>query len=156
VEDKVKKIVFFSILAIGLASGLFAQEIQRLTFTDMRSDGTIIGTVTVNAIFLTWKQHNISLENGMQITYGREYIKGEWTPWELMQREPAYVLTLRQIYDGLLRQYNITPRASVRLYFQGIQFIRIMTIPSGRSSPMWWSDDGRSFNIMFETWAIIP
>ena len=151
-----KKIFITLILSICFTFGIYAQQIERLTFTDMRSDGTIIGNVTVNAVFMAWTQQRTSIENGMQVLYERVHLPNDkWSDWELQGREPAR-FTLRQTYDVLLRQYNITPRASVRLHTQGLQAVRIMTIPDGRGSPMWWSDDGRSFNVMYEFWAIIP
>ena len=50
-----KKMFAVLFLSLCITAGLFAQQIQRLTFTDMRSDGTIIGTVTVNAFFMVMR-----------------------------------------------------------------------------------------------------
>jgi len=154
-----KKVLFVTlVLSVTLTAGVFAQEIERLTFTERRSDGTIVGNVTVNAIFMGWSQQRVTIENGMQIIRESVNILGsnEWSPWEIMQRAPAHVPTLRQMYDLLLGEYNRYPRSAVRLHMQGIQAVRIMTIRSGSSSPMWWSDDGKSFNALYEFWAIMP
>jgi hypothetical protein len=56
----------------------------------------------------------------------------------------------------MLSVYNMYPRVGVRLHMPGGQAVRIATIPNGRSSPMWWSEDGRSFNVLYEFWAIMP
>jgi hypothetical protein len=123
----------------------------------MRSDGTIIGTVTVNAIFLAYSQHRISIENTFQVTHSSTYVNDVWSNWELVDRQPLQVPTLRLLYDVVLREYNKNPRSSVRLHYQdGVQLVRIATIPNGKSSPMWWSEDGRSINIFYENWMIIP
>jgi len=152
----IKKVFFTLILSLSIILGISAQQIERLTFTDMRSDGTIIGNVTVNAVFMAWTQQRVSVENGMQVLRERVHLPNDrWADWEVMERSPAR-LTISQTYDVLLRQFNRTPRASVRLHTQGIQAVRIMTIPDGRGSPLWWSEDGRSFNVMYEFWAIIP
>jgi hypothetical protein len=154
-----KRLVITLVLIVSSMTGAFAQQTQRLTFTDMRSDGTIIGDVTVNAVFMGWTQQRISIENGMTVTRESVNIYGsnEWSPWEIMRREPPLGPTLRQEYDMILRQYNRTPRAAVRIHLQGgVQAVRIATIPNNASSPMWWSEDGRSFNILNEVWAIVP
>ncbi|MDR0473568.1 MAG: hypothetical protein LBH43_07860 [Treponema sp.] len=152
-----KRIFTVLVLVASINCVISAQEIERLTFTERRSDGTIVGNVTVNAVFMGWSQQRVTIENGMQITQESFNIRGsnEWSPWEIMQRAPAYMPTLRQMYDLLLGEYNRHPRSAIRLHMQGIQGVRIMTIRSGSSSPMWWSDDGKSFNVLYEFWAII-
>lgn len=152
-----RKILFVTlVLSVYLSINGFSQEIQRLTFTDRRADGVIIGNVTVNAVFMAWTQQRVSIENGMQVINERVYINGAWQAWELMGREPSHVSTIRQHYDIIMAEYQRYPRGAVRLYKQGIQGIRIMAIPDGRSSPLWWSEDGRSYNVMYEFWAIAP
>ena len=49
-----KKIFITLVLSVNITISVFAQQTQRLTFTDMRADGTIIGTVTVNAVYTVW------------------------------------------------------------------------------------------------------
>jgi hypothetical protein len=153
-----KKIVFtVLVLTIGINCGIFAQEIQRLTFEDRRSDGVIVGTVTVNAVFLAWSQQRVSIENNLQVYRERGSQDGiVWSDWQVMSREPTHVPTLRQLYDVLLGEYNRHPRSAVRLNMQGRQAVRIPTIPEGRSSPFWWTEDGKSFNILYEFWVIMP
>ena len=152
-----KKIFLTLIIGLNIVFVGFSQEIQKLTFLDMRSNGTIIGNVTVNAVFMFWSQQRVSIENGMQIRRESLNINGEWSPWEIMGREPAIVPTIRQAYDLTMQEYNRYPRAAVRINMQeGIQAVRIMSIPYNRSSPLWWSDDGKSFNIFCEVWAIMP
>jgi len=148
-------IIIISLLFVNL---IFAQEIERLTFTDMRSDGTIIGTVTVNAIFITWTQQRFFIENGMQVTRESVYLVDldDWSPWEIVDRRPSYALTLMQIYNMGQSQYNRAPRGATRIHTQGVQAVRIMVIPEGRSSPLWWTEDGMSYNILYEVWAILP
>ena len=154
-----KKILFISVFNLLLVSTVFSVDIQRLTFTDMRSDGTIIGSVTVNAVFLGWSQQEVTREGNFRVIRERVYLANgsEWSPWELVTREPAPVLTLRQEFDMLLREYNLFPRASIRIrHASGGQAVKIMDIPSGRSSPIWWRDDGRAFFAFCRVYAIIP
>ena len=146
------------LLSILVSGRLLSQEIEKLTFVERRSDGPIIGTVTVDAIFAYYSMHNVFLDGNFQVVLESVRLQdGQWSEWEVMERSPARILSLSLIYDILLREYNMAPRSTVRRAFQyGFQTVRIMTIPSGRSSPMWWSEDGRSFNIFFEFWAIAP
>ena len=151
------KVFSMFIFFIHITIGSYAYEMEYLTFTEMRPDGRIIGDVTVVAIFMGWTQQRISMENGFEVTNERTYANDKWSDWQFMRRQPASVPTLRQLYEIFLRQYSDYPRASMRINsHSGLQAVRIMTRRSGGSSPMWWSDDGRSFNILFEVWAIVP
>jgi len=151
-----KKLMVLLILLLTISVNTFAQKIERLTFSEMRADGTIIGTVTVNAIFMTWTQQRITIENGMQVFRESVYINNEWTPFEIAGREPPQLPTIRQVYNLMLQHYSNYPRSSRRVNISGVQAVRIMTIPSNKSSPIWWSDDGKSFNIFYEVWGIVP
>lgn len=151
-----KKIFMVLILIISINSGIFAQQTERLTFTEISSDGTIIGTVTVNAAFAGFLQKWVSIENNMQVVRESAYTNanGVWSDWGPKKKEPAILPTIRQIFDSILRDYHRYPRGAVRWYLKGIPFVNIMTIPDGRISPLWWNDDGKSFFIMYEVWAI--
>ena len=149
----------FLVLAfiMSITLGSYAFEIERLTFLDARPDGSIIGTVTVNAVFMGYSQQRISIEGNQQIIHESVLQpNGQWTDWQIMERAPAR-LTLRQMYDHMVMDYSRYPRMSRRIQAQGgFQAVRIASIPTGRSSPIWWSDDGRSFNVFYEFWAILP
>jgi len=157
-----KKIVFLLVLSLCFTFKIFSQQIERLTFTELGLDGKIIGTVTVNAVFLGWNQQRISIENGFQVI--RESVclaewadKKRWSDWELVGREPSRVSTIRQLYDIALSGYIKHPRAAIRMYYDGgFQAIRLMTIPNGQASPVWWSEDGKSFYVFYEAWIIVP
>lgn len=152
-----KKYLVVFILVSCVTFGTFAQQTEKLTFVDRRSDGTIIGPVTVNAIFISWNMQKVSIENNLQVIRESVYNNNTWSDWQIVGREPARVSSIRQLYDIILGEYNRYPRSATRLNMQnGIQAVRLMSIPTGRSSPMWWNDDGRSFNVMYEFWAIIP
>ena len=154
-----KKNILVLVFLMGITLGSYAFEIERLTFLDSRPDGSIIGTVTVNAVFMAYSQQRISIEGNQQII--RESVlqpNGQWTDWQVMERAPQIGnLSLRQIYDNYVLAYSRHPRMSRRIQMQeGLQAVRILSIPTGRSSPIWWSDDGRSFNVYYEFWAILP
>jgi hypothetical protein len=151
------KIIVALVLIFSINCGILSQEIERLTFFELKPDGTIVGTVTVDAIFVGWEQHKISHEGGFQVTRISTNFTGEWSPWELGRREPANASSIRQLHDVLLRELTRNPRSSVRIQHRsGIQVVRIAIIRSGSSSQRWWSEDGRSFNILYEVWAIGP
>jgi hypothetical protein len=152
-----KRIFTVLILLTSINCGTFAQEVEKLTFVERRTDGTITGTVTVDAIFVYMEQHKISIEGGLQVTYSSAYYKDEWSDWELVSRQPAMTPTIRQLYDIGVKEWTKNPRASVRINMgNGIQAVRIGSIPKGKSTPFWWSDDGKSFYIFFEVYAIMP
>ena len=94
----------------------------------------------------------------MQVTRESASIAGsnEWSPWEIIKREPPVYPTLRQIYDLVQQVYNRFPRSSVRVNFQGVHVVRIWSIPNNRSSPLWWNDDGGSFFSFYEIYIIEP
>ena len=149
--------LIFVFLCLNITYGLFAQQIEKLTFTDRRSDGTIVGSVTVNAIHAGWSLQEVSLENNLQVIYESFNLTGEWSDWQLVGKSPAPVSTILQLYNIVLGEYNRYPRSSVRVNIgNGLQAVRIASIPKGRSSPMWWNDDGRSFFTFYEFWTIVP
>lgn len=151
-----KKNLFITLFCV-VSIGLSAQQIQKLTFTDISLSGRSHGTVTVDAVFVGWTQAQISIENGFQVFYERENVNNEWHPWTFKGRQPAIFATTRQFYDNYLHEYNKDSRAAVRLNFQdGFQVVKIMTIPKGRASPLWWSEDGLSFYVLYEAWLIVP
>jgi len=153
-----KKLLMVLLLTFSFTGVVYTQKTERLTFTEFRSDGTLIGNVTVNAVFIGWSQQNVSLEGNLVVTYERGCLKGssDWSEWELMSKQPSLFPSLRAIYDFLLREYNVRPRGAIRAYMENVQTVRILTIPNGYTSPYWWSKDGRSYNVMYEFWAIVP
>jgi hypothetical protein len=154
-----KKLLIVLLLIFSFTGGVYAQKLEKLSFTEYRSDGTLIGNVTVNAIFIGWSQQNISLEGNLLVIYERYCTKGssDWTDWELTSKQPRLTpLSLSEIYNIRLRAFSVRPREAIRSYIDNVQVVRIPTIPNRQSSPYSWSKDGMSFNVMYEIWAIIP
>ena len=153
-----KKLLMVILLTFSFTGGVYAQKTEKLSFTEFRSDGTLIGNVTVNAIFIGWSQQNVSQEGDFTIINESVCLKGssDWSKWELMSKQPSLLPSLRAIYDFMLREYNVRPRGAIRAYIENGQMVRILTIPNGHTSPYWWSKDGRSYNVMYEIWAIMP
>ena len=151
-------VIFLVVVKVGFALDL---NIERLTFTESRPDGTIIGTVTVDAIFAGFVQQNIAMEGNLQVIRERQFINvdvggdGQWSDWEVTRRFPP-IEPILQLYFRLLREWSMNPRIAARIHFSVFQAVRIATIPDGRSSPFWWSNDGRSFYTLTELWVIAP
>jgi len=147
------------LLTFSFTGGVYAQKTEKLTFTELRPDGTLIGNVTVNAVFLGWSQQNVSLEGNLLVLYERYYTKNssDWTDWGLSSKQPRLEpLSLSEIYYIRLKAYSVRPREAIRGYIDNVQVVRILTIPDRQSSPYSWSKDGMSFYVMYELWAIIP
>jgi len=153
-----KKYLFIFVLMLMPVLFIYSQNVERLTFTELRPDGTLIGNVTVNAVFIGWSQQNVSLEGNLLVIYERYYQKGssDWSDWKLSSKQPSLIPSLRALYDTTLNIYINQPRGAIRANLNNVQVVRIMTIPNGNSSPCWWSNDGRSYNVMYENWAIKP
>jgi len=156
-----KKIVFLLALSLCFTFEIFSQQKQKLTFTDLREDGSIIGTVTVNAVFFSWNQQRISIENGLLVTRERVYLAewgkdGVWSDWELMAKQPSQGYSISRFFYAAQDLYIKHPRGVMRMYFNGYQAIRLMTIPNGYTSPIWWGEDGNSFYAFYKSYVIIP
>lgn len=151
-----KKCFLLGFFCLMSASALFSQEVRRITYTEMRPDGTIGRTVTVDAVFLGWRQERFTLEGNLLVTHSTIRLVGsdEWTAWELAGRQPAGT-TLRHMFDEGLRQHSLHPRSSMIFPMSGVQTIRIRTTPDGRPSPMWWRDDGRAFYIFNRLYMLL-
>ena len=81
----------------------------------------------------------------------------KWDPWEITERKPASISSINLLFDLDLRDYSRYPRLSCRTYMEdGFQIVTIPSIPVGKSSPFWWSVDGRAYNIFSELWVIVP
>jgi len=151
-----KKIFAAFILAINIVSGMFAQEIQRLTFMEKDPGGTM-RTVTVNAVFAGYQMNSLRLEGNLLVTRQRFFLKddNQWSDWGIAEREPARI-SLPEIYDGLHAVYRRYPRLAARVNLgDGVQSVNIADIPIGRSSPIWWGEDGRSIYIHRQVWVIV-
>ena len=150
-----KKFFVVMILAAGFAVEVFAQQVQRVTYTEMRPDGTVGRTVTVDAVFIDWLQQRFTLEGNFLVVHSTiRPVDGEWSAWELSSRQPTST-TLRHLFDEAVRHHSSHPRSSLIFPIRGTQTIRIRTTPDGHSSPMWWRNDGRAFYIFFRRYAIL-
>jgi len=144
----------FSLISISL----FSQQTERITYQELRADGTYVRDITVNAIFMGWGQRELSLDGNFLVTYEctRLINEYEWSDWHLVGRQPAFYSTLRGNYDNLLRQYSQYPRFGIKIYYNGYEILVMASIPNGNSSPIWWRDDGRAFFIFQKMYLIVP
>jgi len=151
-----KKVFTALVLAVIFTRGIFAQQLERLTYEELKTDGTIGRTVTVEAYFLAWQQHEIFMEGNFLVTYSyMRLYNGDWGDRHFAQREPAMVPTLREQYTTLQQVYNLHPKMGMKLYLDnGLEVIRMLAIPTGHSSPFWWAETGRSFFTFFKLYAI--
>jgi len=159
-----KKIFVLFVLAVNITSGMFAQEIQRLTFTEKAPDGTF-RTVTVNAVFIGYGMDNLRIEGNFVVTRGRSLSQdnksqkfNQWSDWEILGRVPTRG-SLLEIYDTYNAIYDRYPRFSYpgRINMgDGYQAVKVMDIPIGHGSPLWWGEDGKSVNIYYKCWLIVP
>jgi len=134
---------------------VFAQQLERITYEEMRSDNSFGRTVTVDAYFLGWSQQEVFLEDGTQVIYESFCpVNGEWSDWELLGRMPTFAPTLRLAFDWTQRDYNSHPKAAKILYFNGMQTIRLLSIPNKQTSPIWWSQSGKSFYIFYKIYVL--
>jgi len=53
----------FTALVLCLTRGVFAQQLEKLTYEELKTDGTIGRTVTVEVYFLGWRQIAHSMED---------------------------------------------------------------------------------------------
>ena len=153
-----KKLVLALVLMVSVVGGIFAQQTERITIAELGPLGGVLRTMTVNAVRLTSGQQNLSLEGNFEVIYEStlDPNTGKWSDWEHMGRSPARFLTLRQYYDALQTDYLIFPNGTRFLYYNGLQTFRLSTIPNGKSSPIWWDEDGRSINMYFTWYVIVP
>ena len=152
-----KKYFLLGIFSLKLIVSLFAQQSERITYQELRPDDTY-RDITVNAIFMGWAQRQFYLEGNFLVTYEctRLINEDEWSDWHLVGRQPAYYSTLRGNYDNLLRSYYQYPRAGIKIYYDGHEIIVMPNIPKGKSSPIWWRDDGRAYFLFQEMYLIVP
>jgi len=152
----VKKIIFL-INFLLLIYFSHAQEIERITFQELRADGRYLRDITVNAIHIGWQQQNLSLEGNFQITYDTSNIFDQgWTEWRLAQRSPALITNIGELYRATLQAFSDYPRAGRIALVDGFEIIRMFSTPNRRTSPIWWAEDGKSFNVFFSLYAIVP
>jgi hypothetical protein len=151
-----KKLFMPLILAVTITSGIFAQQIERLTYEEFNA-GMVGRTVTVEAFFMGFLQNEVFLEGDLQVIYQCAHpYNGQWSDWKLLSKQPAIALTIRQTYEWLQKDYFLHPRAGSKVYINGVELVQIMAIPDGQSSPMWWSTNGRSFFVFYKLYAIKP
>jgi len=155
-----KKAFTILVLMVILTKGIFAQQLEkltleRLTYEELKTDGTIGRTVTVEAYFVGWEQRVTSMEGNYIVTYScARLYNGEWSDWEFSERTPAMLSTLNQYFWTLQRVYNLHPRAGVKYFYNGMETIKIWAIPDGKASPFWWAENGKSFFSFYKFYAI--
>ena len=153
-----KKYLLTLLLNIFVVSGINAQQTERITITELGPLGGALRTITVNAVRITSGQQNFSLEDNFEVIYEStlDPNTGKWSDWVQTSKSPARFLTLRQYYDALQTDFLAFPNGTRFLYMDGLQTFRLATIPRGKSSPIWWDEDGRSINYYFTWYVIVP
>jgi hypothetical protein len=153
-----KKPILIVILLLFSVISSFSQEIQRITYTDIGADGSQRISRTVNAIFMGWLQQEVKLEGNLQAVYMcfRPH-NGEWGDWELAERRPMQG-SLNFIYNTLLRDYTVLPKnvGTIMILPGGNTALKMVSIPTGNTSPFWWSTSGNSFFIFHNLYLIVP
>ena len=154
-DKKLLLVFLFLFSVVGLIS---AQQIERKTITELGPLGGALRTITVDVIRISSGQQNISLEGNFQVIYEAtlDPNTGRWTDWQLIGREPARFLTLRQYYEALQIDFLTFPNGTRFIQWEGLQVFRLSEIPRGRTSPIWWAEDGRSINNYFSWYIIVP
>ena len=136
---------------------LFSQNVEKITYLDIGADGTQRINRSVNAIFAGWLQMEIIQEGNLRAVYQAIcLVDGEWTDFELYERRPMQG-TLSQQYEALVRDYTLLPNVgSIIPIPGGFNALKMMSIPTGETKPMWWNTTGRSFFIFHRLYMIIP
>ena len=151
-----KIIITALVLLVSINSGIFAQNFQRVTYTELRADGSYVGTRTVEAVLLGWSQQRITIEGNYIVTYQAFCpVDGNWSNWELSERQPAR-FTLNQIYDSFRETYSRYPNMGTIFNINSNKALYIFDIPSGKSVPYWWDTDGRSVCTFRKVYGIKP
>ena len=151
-----KRIFLFGIFCLMSVSILFAQQIERKTIQILRPGGGVERTITVNAVFAAFGEQRITRDGNLEVVHERAFLNGQWTAWELVQRAPALQPTLRQLFDELSRDWSFFPNGVRIHHIAGNQFFRFAVIYDGRSSPFWWSQDGRAIYSSHALYMIVP
>lgn len=151
-----KRIFLFGIFCLMSVSILFAQQIERKTIQIMRPGGGVERTITVNAVFFAYGEQRITREGDFEVVHERGFRNGQWTTWELVRRAPPLLPTLRQHFDELSRDWSLFPNGTRILHSGGVQVFRLGVIFDRRSSPFWWSQDGRAIHTSFAWYMIVP
>ena len=143
----------FSLISISL----FAQQTERITYQELRANGTY-RDITVNAIFMGWAHREFSLDGNFLVTYQCDRLTNEdkWSDWRLVERQPSPYSTLRGYYDFLIRSYFQYPRLGIKSYYNEYEILAMPSIPNGRSSPIWWREDGRAIFLFQKMYLIVP
>jgi hypothetical protein len=143
------------ILVALIAMGIDAQEVKRITITELSPLGEPLRTITVNAIYVSTGRISLSLEGGFEVmresTFDQQ--SGRWSNWQVISRSPANFSDIRTYFNQLHREIIAIPNGTRFFHVNGFRMFRIATIPIGRSSAIWWSDDGRSIITNYE-WYI--
>jgi hypothetical protein len=143
-------------LFIVAVMGLFGQNFERVTYIELKPDGTYVGTRTVEAALLGWSQQQFTIEGNFIVTYSTLcLVGGNWSNWELAERQPARY-SLNDIYDSFIETYSRYPNMGTIYNINNNRVLYIFDIPSGNSRPFWWSTDGRSIFTFRKVYGIKP
>jgi hypothetical protein len=152
-----KKKVFTALfLAVSMTNGIYAQQLEKLTYEEFRTDGTYGRFITVEAIFAGWLIQQIFMEGNYEVTYQcfRPYNEDKWSDWEFAQKKPAMVSSLLLQYQLLQKGYNLHPKSGMKFYLGYAEAIKMWDIHDRAASPFRWAEDGKSFFIYYKLYLI--
>jgi len=153
-----KKWLLVLVLTVFVIVGISAQQIVKKTITELGPLGGALRTITVNAVYMTSGQQSLSLEGEFEVI--RETTldpsTGQWSPWEVKQKSPARFANIRTYYEHFQMDNTAYPNGTRILHIDDLQVFRLPAIPRGHSSPIWWSEDGKSVYLFFEWYRIVP
>lgn len=142
--------LFFMVTSVMF---LYSQDWERVTYLEIRSDGSRGNTRTVDAMFFASIQMEIVLEGNNLAIYQSVNYNGEWSDWELTQRQPMRG-TIREHHDAFRRDYELYPNWGTVFQWGGVNVLRMLDIPRGKSSPIWWSTTGNSYFAFYKVYII--
>jgi len=150
-----KKILMVFVLTVSIISEIFAQQLEKITYEELLPDGNIGRTITVEAYHIGWQQQETRLENGMQVYYQTTcFLDNEWSDWKLNGRQPAFVSTIRQLFDMFSKEYTAHPKAAIKYYLNDMEIILMLSIPNGKVAPFWWSQSGNSYYTFYKMYVM--
>lgn len=144
--------LYFILISISFIN---AQESLRFTIDELIEDGYFLKK-TVNTLFYGWYMQFYYLDGYYHVIYERFCpYGGQWNNWEIKERTLARSLNLNTYYENMLREYYLRPLRAKRIKQDGVEYIYLMNRLAGNILPIWWNDDGNSFNVIYGVYKIL-